>query len=376
LFALFLAIVCLIVYGSLYPLSFQFIRMPASPLWILLHAWGATHDRRFYADLLINLALYVPLGVSGYLALRRNRIAGPVLVGAAVSAGVEMLQLYTTTRVCSGFDLAMNTVGSALGVGLGMLLESLAGPELAELGKRKVADRRALLLLLCWAGSLLFPLYPEMHLSRLRADIALFAQSPVLAPVPFLLAAVSWFVAGRLLRAAGFRYAEAWLALSLLMLPAQFLIVLRQPAPVDCLGALTGFVLFLALGAGRVFSAAAARMLAGVFLGVLLVRGLSPYQLSEGFPPGGWQTVVEMLLERTFWYGAAVWLLQVCGLRLRQAGAVVVILLALMEVAHTQLPGRAAEVTEPLLGLLAVGFLAAVSPRRQSDGAPLPLVQR
>jgi VanZ family protein len=376
LFGIFIAVVLLIVYGSLYPWHFEFIRMPANPLWILLHAWGSHWDRRFAADVVINIALYVPLGMSGYLGFRRFRIVGPVVVGAVVSACVEMAQLYTDTRICSAFDLLNNILGSALGVALGMLLESVAGPELTTFGEHKVQDRRAAALLFCWVGALVFPLYPEMHLIALRADLRQFAHSPLFAALPFLSALASWFVAGLLLQSSGVRAASVWLGLSVLLLPAQFVIVSRQPTRVEFIGAFAGFLVFLVVGSRW------GRAVAWGFLGLLVLRGLSPFQFGEahpflwipfeGFLEMNWQTGIEVLLEKLFYYGAAVWLLRKSGMTLRMACGVVVVLLGCIEGLQSHLPGRTAEITDPLLGLLVgLGFrgLRPGERRRVRDGA-------
>jgi VanZ family protein len=310
--------------------------------------------------------------MSGYLGLRRFRIVGPVVVGAVVSACVEMAQLYTDSRICSAFDLLNNIIGSALGVALGMLFERVAGPELVEPGRHKVKDRRAVALLFCWAGSLVFPLYPEMHLIVLRADLRQFAHSPLFATLPFLSAAASWLVAGRLLSASGVPGARVWLGISVLLLPAQFIIVSRQPTRVECLGAIAGFVLFLVVGSRG------ARVVAWFFLGLLVIRGLAPFHLGEahrflwipfqGFLDMNWQTGIETLLEKMFYYGAAVWLLRASGLRLQVACGIVVVLLGCIEGLQTWLPGRTAEITDPLLGvLMGGGFLALRSRGKRRD---------
>lgn len=356
------------------------MRLPASPVWMLLHSWGTSGgDRRFVADIIVNIALYVPLGMSGYLALRRRgpRIFGPVLIGALVSASVEMLQLYTPTRVCSALDLLNNVLGSALGVGLGMVFESLARPYVAGFGVLRLSDRPALALLFAWVGTLIFPLYPETHLLRLRALLTQFAQTPVFVTVPFLSAAASWFVAGRLLEAAGFRYAGAWLTFALLLLPAQFLIVSRRPLPVDVAGALAGVALFLIFGPYCAKSSGAARMLAYGFLVLIVMRGLAPFHFGapqhflwvpfQGFLQMNWQTGILVLLEKIFYYGSAFWLLTAAGVRWHIAARTVILILAFIEIVQTRLPGRTAEITEPLLGLLIVCSLAAVSRRPQSD---------
>src|SRR3954470_7000279 len=111
LLGIFIAVVFLIVYGSLYPWHFEYRDLPAAPLWILLHSWDTDSGRRFFADIVVNIALYVPLGMSGFLALRKWRIAGPVAIGILLSSSIEMLQLYTPGRDSSAIDFTNNVIG-------------------------------------------------------------------------------------------------------------------------------------------------------------------------------------------------------------------------------------------------------------------------
>ena len=73
--------------------------------------------------LLGNIALFVPLGFFGYLALRRL-IAVAVLCGL-VSVGVEILQLPIWTRSSDIDDVFTNTTGGILGALAGVVV--LAG---------------------------------------------------------------------------------------------------------------------------------------------------------------------------------------------------------------------------------------------------------
>lgn len=72
-------------------------------------------------DLALNLLAYLPLGFAAYLALAlrlRPLAAGlsALLLAAATSCGVELLQNFLPTRVASNLDLACNTLGAGLGV--------------------------------------------------------------------------------------------------------------------------------------------------------------------------------------------------------------------------------------------------------------------
>ena len=73
------------------------------------------------ADVARNVALYVPFGALGMLALGRSDLRGIVRVtGVAIlfSFGIEALQLYTVDRVASLTDMVSAGVGSAIGAGV------------------------------------------------------------------------------------------------------------------------------------------------------------------------------------------------------------------------------------------------------------------
>lgn len=352
------AVVALILYGSLYPWRFQAKTLPGSPWWILLHAWDFRPDRRFIADAIVNLALYAPLGMSAYLAFRRRCGRGlaaglSILLGCALSAAVEMAQLYTPSRNTSAVDWLNNTLGSALGVAAGVLFErALGGPDLRF---RKPREPIALALLFCWLAALVFPVFPVTSLPVYRLKLARFGGASFFALAPLLSAALTWFAAGRMLVRASVPRPELWLALSVLLVPAQFVLLTRQPLPADLLGAAIGLILFLVFGTTRF-------PFGTVFMGLILIRGLAPFHLAaspaafEWLPFAGvlgmdWQIGVRVLIEKTFYYGAALWLLREDGWPPARAISAVVLWLAGIEFAQRWLSGHVSEITDPLMAL-------------------------
>ena len=77
------------------------------------------------ADVARNIALYVPFGALGMLALRRSNVRGMLKVTSVAilfSAANEALQLYTVDRVGSLTDIASAAVGSLIGGALVVLV--------------------------------------------------------------------------------------------------------------------------------------------------------------------------------------------------------------------------------------------------------------
>jgi len=357
--------------------------LPADPLWILWHSWDIRFSRFLVRDTVVNVALYAPLGMSGYLAFKKKPWL-PLLLGFLLSVSMELVQLFVPGRNTSLVDVATNVLGTIAGLGLGFLFDQIAGPgyagEITPFSSLPSADKSALILLFIWTGALLFPFFPQVGSSIPIQRIKLFFAAPLFALVPFVSAAASWLAAGFLMRAAGLRSPRLFLALSLLAIPVQFFIVNHQPVPSELSGAICGFLFFTGLGGLR----KPALWVALAFLIAILIRGLSPFHFatqSQGFswiPFAGflateWQYGLLVLLEKSFYYGTAIWLFNASGIRLTAAAAITAATLAFIEIAQIHLPGRTAEMTDPLMAILlafAFGILSRQSPARKPRGLP------
>jgi hypothetical protein len=89
----------------------------------------------FGRDALRNVAAFVPLGLFAVIAARRrgwaagrSALVGAVVLGAATSLGIELVQVELPARVSSATDLVANVLGTSLGAWLG-----LRGPIAARL---------------------------------------------------------------------------------------------------------------------------------------------------------------------------------------------------------------------------------------------------
>ena len=151
----------LIFYASLYP--FTGWRIPGvGPLdFVILRAHGWT---RF--DLISNLLGYLPLGFLLFVALVRSGRSSAsaawtaLLGGTMLSFTMELLQNYLPQRVSSNIDLLLNAMGTALGVLIGLLLDSRGGIERWQMARDRWFVARSaggMALLLLWPIGLLFP---------------------------------------------------------------------------------------------------------------------------------------------------------------------------------------------------------------------------
>jgi glycopeptide antibiotics resistance protein len=89
-------------------------------------------------DVVLNVFFFIPFGALGFGALRHPRsrslrIVAVVLCGAALSIGVETLQLFTANRVSSLGDVMSNTLGTLIGACAWAIFGSTARALLARL---------------------------------------------------------------------------------------------------------------------------------------------------------------------------------------------------------------------------------------------------
>ena len=337
----------------MYPWKFDFSL--TNPFRVLIDSWSARAFLLHRVDVLVNVALYVPVGLCGYLAFRRSRgrilaAVVPVLIGLVVSTSVELLQVYEAVRRTNAIDLLCNVAGSVLGVVLGATFSAVSK-------RRRKIDAGVYLVLACWVASLSYPFVPVFAGSALLAKARSFLVSDPFSLSAFASAFAAWYVAGFLLTLVGSRRPMAWLMLSVGMIPAQMFLLSRQPVWSDLLGAVCG-VLAFSRTRMRYHSLAAV-----VILGVIVLRGLSPFQwrgnaAAFSWMPfasmidASWRTATLSLLEKMYYTSAGIWSLCFAGVRLRLSIVIVSVLLLGIEIAQTMLPGRTPDMTDPVLAVL------------------------
>lgn len=184
-----LALICLIVYASLYPFT-DWRNQGISPL-TYLTAPLPKYWTGF--DVVANVLGYAPLGFLLTLAsLRSGRLGWSVLlaVGGALllSLSLETLQSYLPSRIPSNVDLALNTLGAALGAYSAWTLErqGALGRWRRFRARWLAPDARGVVaLLVLWPVALLFPAAVPMGLGQIfeRLETALAAA---LEGTPFL----------------------------------------------------------------------------------------------------------------------------------------------------------------------------------------------
>lgn len=371
-----LVLICLLlIYGSLYPWHFT-----GGPPWLLAlghvpRAWPARLHASDVKDILLNLAIYLPVGFCGYLGWARRsqafRLLAPGLLGMALSWLIEAAQHYVPSRNPSALDLVCNTLGACAGTALAWAYERVVQQRLRSYARRRnVRLSSALLLLMIWLGAMSFPgqLVGNSLVGKARFLLRGGLQWPLIAGE-----CVAVLVAGALL----YELVEPgrlWTGACGLWL---LTLLTRFASPGHWLtgGELLGGALGLALLAWRPLGPARLRpALALAWLLWLVVDGLQPWRWIEPPAPFGWVPFLDMLggpwlatlvmlLNKLWRYGAGFWLLERGGLRRWLAAAALAGVVLAIEVAQLRLPGRFGGLTDPALAGLACLLIWAVEQR-------------
>jgi len=357
-----------IIYGTLYPFHFREGPDSSGPFRALLKTWRGPFGR---GDFVSNILLYLPYGLFWVQALRLwppiARIGIVVFSGLALSAGIELIQFYEPSRISSLSDVYSNTLGVVVGSVAGSILSSrLFSWRAGTMVRRPFV----VLLISCWLGYRLFPYLPVIDLHKYWTAVKPLVFSPVLPPLDLYRHAVIWLAVALLLEAL-FGVAGSRVAL-LLILPvvlfARVLIVDAVLSPAEVAGGALatlvwcGFLWRLQLRAP---------IIAVLFAGAVAIDALQPFQFSSvahrfgwipfaGFMRGSVEVNVRSFFEKVFTYGTLTWLIARAGSKFIIAVCVSTGLVLCLRLSQVFLPGRSAEITDPIMLLIVAGVMKSM----------------
>lgn len=384
---LVLATVLLILYGSLFP--FRFSSLGHFDLWGNITSLSLARASR--GDVVANLLLYMPLGLCLMLAWpahwsRFKGLVWAILLGSLLSLCVELLQVHASSRVSSLTDLALNAAGTAIGafavivylaIGSTIRIPGLAAgrPDPVPLG-----------LIALWLAFRLAPFVPTIDWQKYKDALKPLLLTPELAWLDVLRYLVGWLVVGYAVRQVWRReYAPYALAvLAGLVLFGRVMVVGKTLSASE----VTALVACIPLAAVLIVVADRRRtlILALLLIAAIVVAGLKPFELQMPAQKFSWvpfmsslndnlEVNYSVLLEKCFWYFALIWLLARRGLGIAAAAFLTALLLALIELAQLWIPGRSAEITDPLLALCGGVLLAILGAQSTDRIRTAPFVQ-
>lgn len=374
--------VVIIIYGSLYPFEFSVPTSGGGPVRALLDSWA---NRPAASDFLANILLYMPLGFFGMLSFSRNvgfwrRLPAVIAGGMLLSLTMELLQYYDVGRDTAATDLYANTLGTLIAAAVAVLFS----------GRLRVSPFRAVvarpvpaLLLATWAGYRCYPYVPTIDLQKYWHALRPVVLDPTPAADALYRHVSIWLTLFALIEAIVGRHRSAVLGplFAGVVLSARVLIVSTILSAAEVVGAAVAICLWpLLLAVSERLRAVLLPVLLGSYI---VVERLEPFDFQPVGRPFGWvpfngfmngSVAIDALsfMEKSFLYGALLFLLHGAGMRPALAAVLVAGMLFATSWAERYLPGRSAEITDALMTLLiAAGFaLIGDEPRRQADRRP------
>lgn len=364
---LFFIIAFLIAYGSLYPFEFVWPADNSDSLQRLFQTWGSyTHQ----GDILANIVLFVPFGVTGVqmLAPKLKKILAIFIIlffGLFLGVILQVGQVYMPSRDANLSDAVLNFIGTIVGVIIALRLKS---------NKLRLFDIKSnfnsfpVILLFSWLAYRLMPLVPSIDLQEIKKSIKPLFVYPKLELVRIFHDITAWLIAFYILfRSSNKYFTTRYFTLGILLcFILEIIIVENKVSLSNVIGATLALILWKI-----VFSHInnISALLAMMMVVVLFASGFAPYKLAYttqtfqflpfyGFLGGSMLVNTSSLLEKVFLYGSLIWLLQTSGLRLWVATIITVGVTLCIEVGQVFLVDHLPEITDPILVFL-LGFLAS-----------------
>jgi VanZ family protein len=359
----------LIVYGSLYPFGFAAVE-GESPLDLLA---TLSFSRTTRSDIAANVLLYLPLGacLTWLFAGQLGGLAAAIVATAAaasLSFTIEFAQLYETRRVASLTDLLYNTIGAFAGAWIALAASAthrrLHASRFAGFLRHPVATA----LLLSWIGYRLAPFAPVMDPGKWASAFGPLASDDWWSLGAILPHALAWLVLMPICErlAPGRRAALAGGAMAV-VLAGRVLFADMTLEAGEIAGMAVAFALWFPLS--HLPPERAVSLVAAGLVALIAIQGLTPFDFQVAQDRFAFLPFVESLTQyraanltdmflRCFHDGALVWLLARSGLPVLAATAVGAGLIFSIELLQTWLPGHRAEITDPLLALVAGGLIA------------------
>ncbi len=366
---LLIAVVALIVYGSLYPFNFKADAIDGGLFEALEKlSWA----RAGKSDRIANVLLYLPFGFCAFLWLnhrvgKRASLLVATLMGAVLSLMIEVAQVYVSARVPSLKDLALNTLGASLGAAGGLLWRAVARlmhlPTREELPTR---DPGAALVVGMWLIFRSAPFLPQWDLGKLKA-----ALRPLFEPhwdaVAVVIYLICWLVVNQALASLvrRSRRLEALLLVIAAVLAAR-LVVANQSFVADELLALLLLLPLLVVMHRMTPTVRNALLIIGL-AAVLVMEGLAPFDFAgEAKRFDLWPFLVwfdlnpsavldsvdwTAMLGRLFMFTALLWLLREAEVPINITIGLVTIGVLSLEIAQLWLPNQSGSITDPALAL-------------------------
>lgn len=371
--------VLFMLYASLYPFDFDLARLAAHGREVLEHS--LTWRRPPRTDMIANLLFYLPFGAL-VMSLtpgrwgRARRVLFTFLAGMVLSVLIECAQATTVSRDPSITDVGFNAVSAGIAALIALFARGMGlQPALPELRTNR-PDIVAVLISALWVVSHAAPFMPTTRF------ISYFSQPARALEWQWSSGAFAGYLAGYVLVGAALRsllrprsFWQLFTAIALLSLVSRIIFRGQRLELVEILAFVVALPVIwqMTRAAERVgepvHSLTAARIALLWAAPAFVFFSLAPFDFSVRSQDFAWLTWPPLttrlsagepgLFEVAFFYTAAVWLLREAQLPLRRIFVGMLTGSLLIEVIQAWEPGRAAQLTAPLVVLVASALVWA-----------------
>lgn len=366
----------LILYGSLFPFRLRTdVDLGLLDLFATLAFRPTTRG-----DIVSNLLLYMPLGFCLMFAWNERHgrwpaLARTLLVGTALSLGVELTQIFVAFRDSSLTDLVLNAISTLFGAAAAIAYGAFGTSGRFAVFASIRLHPAALSVVLLWLGFRLAPFVPTLDWQKYKDALKPLFIDPHVGALELLRYVAGWLVVGyavSLVTRREYAFAAMLAVVSIVLFGR--LVVVGKTLNLSELAALAVCVPIAAILVASKDRRRVVVVLATLATAAIVAQGVAPFELlpqAQGFSwmpfrsslRGSIELNFSALLEKAFWYSSLVWLLARGGWSGVAATLATTALVAAIEIIQMWLPGRSADITDPLLAL-AAGLLLAMSGER------------
>lgn len=363
---IFVVIIILISYGSLYPFDFQWTTLDSERTTAFLASWNLISSR---GDIVSNLVLFVPYGLVGMFAIKPSKSAGSrmclvILSGTVLGFSLQVGQLYLPGRAPEIQDGLWNLLGIVVGA-------VIALPKQVKFFIKRVEQNLVLSfpLLLCgaWIAYLLIPFVPTIDFQAVKTSIKPLLFQREWNYVEIFHYTIGWLVYARLWGpATQGRFSDWYLWALIPAVPiVQLFIYDNVVTFAEVVGGICALLIWTVMSRPMIGRATTLSILLGISL---FVDALWPFDFQgistkfqwlpfSGFLEGSMLTNAAVLCKKAFFYGALLYMLHAARISLRTATIFSAIFIFMLELAQTKIGHHTPEITDSLLVLMIAFFM-------------------
>ncbi len=375
---IFVLIVILIGYGSLYPFNFHEAHLSNINFLQWLFNW---EHRTTRGDILGNVLLFIPFGFFGALSLRKQLQKNFwfwsllfIVSGVSYALFLQVLQIYLPSRVSTSGDALFNLLGLMLGFCFSVFIASRHLAHWLDNDNLVAHLSIPLILCICWLSYQLFPFIPSLDFQEIKNSIKASINLRSLNLWDITDRLILWTVFWYCLDKTHLIKINTWKAIGFLVgLYVIELLIMHNHMSLNSLiaGLCSCFIIFK-------LNRIPHQWLTLLLICLIVVRGLYPFHFRDdavvfqwmpfiGFLEGSMWRNSYVLFEKLFIYGAAYYVMTEWIGDKRKSILWISCILLIIEILQVWIINRTPEITDPILAILmGVGFmrLSHVSKRK------------